>query len=179
MENNLDDLPKLYKEANKLGAEFYSLSFKRNNYLRQNSILKEEFTEEFYKEEYPLEMYFDRNHFIEIYKELESISKRVNTKIRWAPKFKPIGDLNRILKYFELGNTDVRKIYRPCNIPYSSIFINPEGDIYPCLSYKTGNVRGKNIQEIINKQKYKIFRNNLKKHKIFNACQLCCDSYIR
>ncbi|MCD7780183.1 MAG: radical SAM protein [Candidatus Gastranaerophilales bacterium] len=177
LENNLDDLPKIYKEAARLNAEFYSLSFKRNNFLRQNSTLKQTFSEEFYKDEYPLEMYFDREHFIQIYKELESISKNVKTKLRWAPKFKETGDLDRILKFFTLGNKNVNEIYHACNIPFSSVFITPEGDLYPCLSFKLGNIRNEKIQKVLNKEAYKNFRKQLQKDKIYNACQLCCDAY--
>ena len=177
LENNLDDLPKIYKEADKFGAEFYSLSFKRNNFLRQNSKLAPEFSEEFYKTPYPLEMYFDKEHFTEIYKELESLSKTVKTQLRWAPKFKNTGDLERILKYFQLADLDVRQIYKPCNIPFSSIFITPEGDVYPCLSVNMGNVKGKKIQDVLNSEKYKNFRKHLKSDKVYSACQLCCDTY--
>lgn len=179
LEDNLDDLPKIYKKADELGAEFYSLSFKRNNFLRQNSKLKENFTEEFYKTEYPLIMYFDKEHFKEVYKELESISKKAKTKLRWAPKFNETGDLERILKYFEFGNKSVKSIYEPCRIPFSSVFITPEGDLYPCLSVKMGNVKNKKIQEVLNNEAYKNFRKNLKRDKIYNACQLCCDAYLK
>ena len=177
LEDNLDDLPLIYKEAAEYNADFYSLSFKRNHFLRQNSELEETFNEKFYKNEYPLKMYFDKEHFIEVYKELESISKTVKTKLRWAPKFHSTGDLDRILKFFELGNKDVKEIYNPCNIPFSSIFITPEGYVYPCLSINLGNVRNQNIQKVLNSKDYKKFRTNLKKYKIFNACQLCCDAY--
>ncbi len=177
LEDNLDDLPKIYKQANELNAEFYSLSFKRNNFLRQNSVLKTSFDEEFYKTEYPLEMYFNKEHFTEIYKELESLSKKSKTKLRWAPKFSETNDLERIIKFFSLGNKNVKEIYKPCNIPFSSVFITPEGDLYPCLSVKLGNIRGKNIQKALNSEQYKKFRQNLKKNKIFNACQLCCDAF--
>lgn len=179
LEDNLDDLPKIYRAAGDLNAEFFSLSFKRNNYLRQNSELKKEFGEEFYKTQYPLNMYFDPEHFIEVYKELESISKTSDVKLRWAPKFNPTGDCETIIDFFSKGNTDINELYYPCNIPFSSIFITPEGDIYPCLSYKAGNVRGKNIQKILNEEKHKNFRKQLKQHKIFNACQLCCDAIPR
>lgn len=179
LENNLDDLPKIYKEAIRLNSEFFSLSFKRNNFLRQNSEQFETFAEEFYKQQYPLEMYFDKEHFIEVYKELESISKTAHTKLRWAPKFKPSGDLERILKYFSLSDTPVNQIYKPCMLPFSNIFITPEGDIYPCLSYKLGNVRNQKIQDVLNGEKHKEFRRMMKKHKIFNACQLCCDAFLK
>ena len=33
LENNLDDIPKIYKEAIRLNCEFLSLSLKRNNFL--------------------------------------------------------------------------------------------------------------------------------------------------
>lgn len=178
LENNLSDLPKLYKEATNLNADFYSLSFKRNNYLRQNSKQADTFGEEFCKKEYPLEMYFDKEEFIEVYRELESISRTSKTKLRWAPKFKPTNDLERILKYFELGNTPVKDIYKPCYLPFSTIFITPDGNTYPCLSYKTGNVRGENIQKVLNNERNREFRRLMKNQKIFNACQMCCDSYL-
>ena len=122
-------------------------------------------------------MYFDEEHFSEIYIELESISKTTKTKLRWAPKFNPTGDLTHILKYFKYGNKPVNEIYKPCNIPFSSVFITPEGDLYPCLSYKIGNVRNERIQKVLNSDKYIDFRKKLQKYKIFNACQICCDSY--
>ncbi len=177
LENNLEDIPKIYKEANRLHCEFLSLSLKRNNFLRQNSEQTEVFGEEFYKQEYPLEMYFDKEQFIEMYKELESISKTAYTKLRWAPKFKPTGQSDKIIKFFQLGNTPVTDIYHPCNHPFSTVFIAPDGDIYPCISYKIGNVRGKNIQQVLNSEKPKEFRKLMKKYKILNACQLCCDAY--
>lgn len=177
LENNLDDLPLIYKQAAKWGADFYSLSFKRNNYLRQNSVLKNSFSHEFYIDKYPLYTYFDEEHFKEIYKELESISKNVKTKIRYAPKFNSTGDINRIIKFFKCSGKNVKEIYEPCKIPFSSIFITPEGDLYPCLSVKLGNVRNNKIQDVINSTEYKDFRRLLKSNKIFNACQLCCDAY--
>ncbi len=179
LEDNLDDLPKIYKEAAKANADFYSLSFKRNNFLRQNSELKDSLSTEFYEDTYPLVKYFDEKHFREVYKELESISKNVRTKLRYAPKFNPSGDEEKILKYFSAYDKDVREIYYPCNIPFSSIFITPEGDVYPCLSVKLGNVKEDKIQKVINSSEYKAFLLQLKKRKIFNACQLCCDSYVK
>ncbi len=175
LENNLDDLPKLYQEAIKLNAQFFSLTFLRKQPLRQNSRLWNDFSEEFYLKQYPVECYFNLEHFKEIYKELAAMSKKTNTILRYAPRFKPAGDEGKIEKFFTSYDKPVSEIYEPCSIPMTSIYINPEGDIYPCLSYKIANLKEMTIKEAINIPRFKCFRKNLYHSKVFNACQMCCD----
>ena len=68
-------------------------------------------------------------------------------------------------------------LYKPCLFPFSNLFINPEGIIYPCLSVAMGSLKEKSLKEIINEPRYKCFRKNLKASKLFTACQLCCEAY--
>ncbi len=175
LENNLDDLPKLYKEAERLNSQFFSLTFLRRQPLRQNSKLWNEFSEIFYKDTYPVELYFNLEHFIEVYKELESISKKSKTVLRYAPRFNSSGDSEKIRKFFTSGNKDVRELYKPCQIPMTSIYITPEGDIYPCLSYKIASLKEMTLKEAVNAPKFKCFRKNLYHSKVFTGCQMCCD----
>lgn len=176
--DNHEDLLKLYEWCSKKGIDFFSITLLRNNQLRQFPILRENFTEEFYKQQYPLELYFDMDSFEAVYKEMVKISKHSPTKLRWAPKFKPNMDGLKQIKYlFEHGHDDITELYKPCVIPFCNLYINPEGDIYPCLAYKVGSVRENSLKEIINSPKYKCFRKNLKASKIFSACQLCCDAF--
>lgn len=86
LENNLDDLPKLYKMCDDKNFNFLSISFLRNNNLKQNSVLFESFVPEF-NANYPIEKYFDMQHFKEVYKELMSLSKNSKVKLRFSPKF--------------------------------------------------------------------------------------------
>lgn len=175
LESNLDDLPILYKEAIKMNAQFFSLTFIRKQPLRQNSKLWDSFTEEFYKQEYPVELYFDLEHFLEVYKELESIAKTTKTTLRYAPRFNPIGDAEKIKNFFKAGNKPVTDLYKLCEIPMTSLYITPEGDIYPCLSYKVASLKDMKLKEAINSQKFRCFRKNLYASKVFNSCQMCCD----
>lgn len=175
LNDNLDDLPKLYKEAINLNAQFFSLTFLRKQPLRQNSKLWVEFNEDFYLKEYPVNLYFDLEHFIEIYKELESLSRKSRTILRYAPRFKAVGDYENIKKFFNPANKKITDLYHPCKIPMTSIYINPEGDIYPCLSYKVASLREMTLKEAINTTKFKCFRKNLYRTKVFNSCQMCCD----
>ena len=178
LENNLDDLPKLYKLCCDMDFEFLSISFLRNNNWKQSSVLQESFIPEF-NENYPIKLYFDMEHFKEIFKEIESIKGK--TKLRFSPKFEYSSDtLNTIEKFFKLpSDIPVQNIYKPCKFPYNNTFINPEGYIYPCLSQKIGNVKDFPIKELFNMPNYCCFRKNLKANGgTFGACQMCCELEI-
>ena len=179
LENNLDDLPKLYKLCCDMDFEFLSISFLRNNNLKQSSILQESFIPEF-NGKYPINCYFDMEHFKEIYREIESIKGK--TKLRFSPKFEYSDNtLETIERFFSLPeNTLVQDIYSPCKFPYNNIFINPEGYIYPCLSQKMGNIKENTIKKIFNTPNYCCFRKNLKANGgTFGACQMCCELEIK
>lgn len=181
LENNLDDLPKLYKLCTDMNFNFLSIAFLRNNDLKQNSILREQFGEEFYALQYPIEKYFDMEHFKEIYKELESLGKNSKVKIRFSPKFEDSRNpLGKIEEFFNpTKDKPIQDIYKPCFYPFSNMMINPQGDVYPCLSLKIGNVRDNSLKEVFNMAKYCCFRKNLKASKVFEACQMCCELKIK
>ena len=180
LENNLDDLVKLYKMCNEMKFNFLSISFLRNNNLKQNSILFDSFVPEFNKS-YPIEKYFDMEHFKEVYRELESLSKKSKVQIRFAPKFEYCKNpLEAIEKFFDTpADKPVSEIYEPCKYPFSNMMINPAGDVYPCLSQKIGNIREKSVKEVFNLPHYRCFRKNLKAAKVFGACQMCCELCIK
>ena len=180
LENNLDDLPKLYKLCSDMNFNYFSLSFLRNNNLKQSSILYDNFIPEF-NGFYPIKKYFNMEHFIEIYKELESLSKKSKVKIRFAPKFEYCKDpLNSIIEFFNIPeDKPIQVIYKPCKFPYSNMIISPEGNIYPCLSQKIGNIKTCTLKEAFNLPKYRCFRKNLKASSVFGACQMCCELQIK
>ena len=175
--DNLDSLPELYKLCNDMKFDFFSISFLRNNNLKQNAVLANSFIPEF-TQNYPIEPYFDMEHFKEIYKELESMSKHSKVKIRYAPKFEYTHTpLDTIEEFFKTpADTPVTELYTPCKYPYTNMMINPEGDVYPCLSMKIGNIKENSIKELFNKPHYCCFRKNLKASGgVFGACQMCCE----
>lgn len=184
LENNLDDLPKLYKLCDEMNFDFLSVSFLRNNDLKQNSVLRDTFGEEFYSQKYPIKRYFDMEHFKEVYKEIEEMSKKSKVQIRYAPKFEGVNNgadaLQKIEKFFSYEeNKPIQEIYEPCKYPFSNIMINPQGDVYPCLSLKIGNVRENSLKEVFNMPKYRCFRKNLKASGVFESCQMCCELCVK
>ena len=180
LENNLDDLVKLYKYCDEMDFNFLSVSFLRNNNLKQNAVLFDSFVSEF-NQNYPIEKYFDMEHFREVYRELESLGEKSKVQIRWSPKFEysknPLEKIEEFFNYPE--NKPIQEIYKPCKYPYSNMMINPCGDVYPCLSQKIGNVKSMPIKEVFNMPHYRCFRKNLKKAEVFGACQMCCELCVR
>lgn len=177
LENNIDDLPKLYKLCNDMDFQFLSISFLRNNDLRQNSVLKDNFGEEFYLQKYPIKLYFDMEHFKEAYKEIEMMKGK--TQIRFSPKFYGDDIIGQIERFFNYNDKTIQNIYNRCFYPFSNMMINPQGLVYPCLSYRIGNIREKSLKEIFNLPKYCCFRKNLKSSKVFEACQMCCELCVK
>lgn len=181
LDNNLDDLPKLYKMCTDMGFDFLSISFLRNNNWKQNSRLEESFIPE-YNQNYPIKLYFDMEHFKEIYQEIECLSKKSKVKIRFSPKFEYLENpISGIEKFFNTPpEIPLSEIYKPCTYPYNNMMINPEGFVYPCLSQKIGNVKEKSLKELFNSPHYCCFRKNLKASGgTFGACQMCCELMVK
>ena len=183
LKDNLDDIVKLYEFATNRGFEFFSLSFLRNNNLKQNPCLSDTFKKDFYAKNYPIELYFDMEQFEKAYLEIQKIKKFSKTKIRFAPKFdddNPKKELDKIKRFFlENNHKPLDEIYQPCLYPWANTIINPTGDIYPCLSYKMGNVKDDKLINIFNSKKYILFRENLKQAHTFSACQMCCELKVK
>ena len=183
LKDNLEDILKLYQYCTNKGFDYLSISFLRNNNLKQNSNLYDSFDEVFYNKNYPIELYFDLDKFEEIYLEIQKMKKYSKTKIRFAPKFDNSDskkELDLIKKFFtKYNDKNVADIYKPCLYPYSNAIINPSGDVYPCLSYKMGSLKENTLKEIINSTKYCCFRKNLKYSKVFSSCQMCCELKVK
>ena len=66
-----------------------------------------------------------------------------------------------------------REKFLPCAQPWSSVHINVDGTVFPCLAVSTGNIQEKNIKDIIFGEEFKKFRNVIKKKGTVEACNRC------
>ena len=176
LKNNIEDLLKIYEYATNNGFEYFSLLFEKNNDLQHNFDLSDTFGKKFYSQNYPIEPYFDMEKLEKVYVELNKLKKYSKTKIRFLPDFK---DFESIKTFFDSKDKDVKEIYEPCNYPYTNLTINPMGNIYPCLSYKMGNVKENNLKDILKSKNYRIFMRHLKNRKLFSSCSMCQELKIK
>jgi len=66
--------------------------------------------------------------------------------------------------------------FQACMLPWSRMSISPHGDVYPCLSYRVGNVRRESLARIWNGDRFREFRRHLDRKNLSNFCLGCCNS---
>lgn len=87
-----------------------------------------------------------------------------------------VGDENPIddKKMDILNETEHKKEnFLPCAQPWSSVHINNDGTVFPCLAISVGNIKEKNIKDIIFGETLKKFKKILKKEGTVEACNRC------
>jgi MoaA/NifB/PqqE/SkfB family radical SAM enzyme len=87
-----------------------------------------------------------------------------------------VGDKNPIddKKMDILNETEHKKEkFLPCAQPWSSVHINNDGTVFPCLAISVGNIKEKNIKDIIFGETLKKFKKILKKEGTVEACNRC------
>jgi radical SAM protein with 4Fe4S-binding SPASM domain len=64
-------------------------------------------------------------------------------------------------------------LFEPCKFPWSSLHINYDGELFPCLSIPIGNVREKSIRDILQSPSYKEFLSIIRDKGTVPACNRC------
>jgi MoaA/NifB/PqqE/SkfB family radical SAM enzyme len=62
--------------------------------------------------------------------------------------------------------------YQLCKFPWSSLHINHNGDVFPCLSVKLGNVKQQSLEQVYDSDEYKRFKATIRK-SVVPACISC------
>ena len=53
--------------------------------------------------------------------------------------------------------------YKKCLSPWTSVHINVDGNLFPCMAVPMGNVKEKNLKEIIFSEKFNKFKEEIDK----------------
>jgi MoaA/NifB/PqqE/SkfB family radical SAM enzyme len=86
-------------------------------------------------------------------------------------------DENVIAQYY--GQQLSARHFKACSEPWSRMSISPHGDVYPCLSYKLGNIRHEPLSQIWNGARFKAFRSCLERNHLSTFCFGCCNSVYK
>ncbi len=60
-----------------------------------------------------------------------------------------------------------------CRFPWSSVHVNSDGHLFPCMAVSMGNVKNESLKLIIGSESSKKFREIIRKEKTVNGCNRC------
>ena len=65
------------------------------------------------------------------------------------------------------------KNFSTCYAPWSSVHINVDGNLFPCMAVSMGNVKKAKLEEIIFSNEFKKFKNIIRQKGTINGCNRC------
>ncbi|MFC2083955.1 radical SAM protein [Bacteroidota bacterium] len=171
--NTLKGVSRLIDLVAQSGANLITISFPRISSFHFSSQLVNELSPLYQKVEGP-ERLFDVNELIGLCSQWED--KLYGNGVAW--RYYP-----RMLSHKQFGNyikeDSFANRYLPCHVPWVFFGINHDGDVYPCLSYRYGNILKQGLKEILNSERAIKFRSRIKESVLFPQCEGCCFLRVR
>ena len=168
---NLSQLHQIYNLARELKVDFFTISILRSWATLLSPPVSKTAPEFAYRVSPKVDGDFDVNLLEEQLKMITSEESPV--KLRFYPR-----ELNWHLRDYYANKISPRD-YLPCIFPWTSFFISPLGDVFPCLTLGVGNIKKQNLFKIWNGKKMRQFRLRLKKARVFFVCQGCCNLCLK
>ncbi|RXJ93843.1 hypothetical protein CRV00_09235 [Malaciobacter molluscorum] len=171
LDENIPDLFQIHKYCvEELKADYHSFQLLKGSPLQHADI------------EYKYEDIF-KEYSAYKYKEFDTLKEQLTLVRKYNQQNNQIGFLHpkvtSLLKesfqdYSYINNTSHNKeLFQNCKFPWSSVHINYDGKVFPCLAINMGNVKEKPLKEIIFSNKFNQFKSDIKKNKTVSACNRC------
>ena len=169
---NIDDMNHVVDLAARLGADFLTFSLGYDNPVMLNPFLKPDLSHPDFRRRHPfgpvdLAM---RREFAGLFSHLLRRGRAGATKFRFYPPF-PSAEMAE--KFFLAPEKYAGRLQR-CTGPWGNLVVNPEGDVFPCLSVRVGSVRGSSWRAAWQGPAFRDFRRAIREHGTMPACWGCC-----
>ena len=132
---------------------------------------------------YKLEQIFEKSHaptyknFDTILSQLEKIRHydTLNNKVAFLHPIVAKLNSKTPLNNISFLNNEMfdQKLFKPCKFPWSSIHVNYDGELFPCLSIPIGNIKEKSLKEILQGKAYKDLLSIIREKGTVEACNRC------
>jgi len=169
LDDNADSLFDMYSYAkNELECDTHAFQFLKGSPLQHS--------DKMYDESVMFEktLAYKYKKFETIIEQLKKIAL-LNPENRFVhPKLLHISIQEDFLTSHILNEQSLDKdLYQKCKFPWSSVHINYDGSLYPCISISMGNIKELSLKEIIFGEKFMIFKKLIKEEGLVEACNRC------
>ena len=172
LDSNAEELFDIYRYCiEELNCDNHSFQFLKGSPI-QHADFMFKFDDMFNKSSAPVYKNWDT-----IIEQLEKVRKyniRSGKKSFLHPKTasltskKPIPDMRYLNE-----SAFIRENYHPCKFPWSSIHINVDGDLFPCMAIQMGNVKKTPLKEIIWGKDFNNFKDIIRREGTVEGCNRC------
>ncbi len=172
LDENAADLFRIHKYCMEhLKAEHHSFQFLKGSAL-QHSDQMYNMGEIFKKSHAPV--YRDFGLIMSELEKARQYNLEKKTVAFMHPKFADLNTPNPLPDLGFINHEEFDKsLFKPCKFPWSSMHINYDGEVFPCLAVSLGNVKQKPLRDILKGTTYKEFLNIIKHNGTVEACNRC------
>ncbi|MDY6856468.1 MAG: radical SAM protein [Thermodesulfobacteriota bacterium] len=90
------------------------------------------------------------------------------------PKIASLNSEERLPDIEYINNSEhVASCFQPCIFPWSSVHINSDGHLFPCLAVSMGNVKNTSLKDIISGEIATQFKNIIRSSGTIEGCNRC------
>ena len=172
LDENAKDLFEIYRYCmENLRCDTHGFQFLKGSYLQHSDKI------------YDLDKIYEKSsayvykEFNEIKKQLKYIQKynQANSKKSFLhPKTASLIQDESLDQLDILNSENMNyKDFKPCKFPWSSVHINYDGNLCPCMAISMGNVKDMSLQEIIFGEAFSEFKAIIKKESLVEGCNRC------
>ena len=126
--------------------------------------------------EYKAHKYEDFKEFIKQLNLIREYNIKNNSKCFLHPNIINLNSNKEILEtdFDFLNNENHNKyLYAKCLSPWTSVHINVDGNLFPCMAVSMGNVKNTPLEEIIFSEKFENFKKIIDEQNTINGCNRC------
>ncbi len=169
--NNLFEIHKFMMEE--LKADTHSLQLLKGADIQHSDLMFD--FKEIYEESEAYE-YKNFNQLVDQLNLIKEYDKKYNFKTFLHPSvidFKQIDKFDsKHLKYLN-NKKHIKENFSTCYAPWSSVHINVDGNLFPCMAVSMGNVKNESLKKIIFSEKFEKFKKVIKENGTVNGCNRC------
>jgi radical SAM protein with 4Fe4S-binding SPASM domain len=126
--------------------------------------------------EYKAHKYENFEEFISQLNLIREYNIKNNSKCFLHPNIIDLNSKNEILESdFDYLNNEKHdsKHFAKCLSPWTSVHINVDGNLFPCMAVSMGNVKNTPLKDIIFSDKFEDFKKTIDKNNTINGCNRC------
>lgn len=113
-------------------------------------------------------------NFETVKSQLKEIAKNNPKNIFVHPKFIELEESEDFSKLDKMNKEELDySQFKACKFPWSSVHINYDGNLYPCMSISMGNIKEQTLSQIIFGEKFLSFKKTLKEKSLVEGCNRC------